>query len=96
MVINVLLKSMSEVVNGVSNSTGNAYQSQDILVEWSEPMSDGRERISRLMVRLHTAEVDRLAAMNPVPGQTTLGLDLLFSTRSYNGRVYNDVTARLA
>ena len=92
MKIQALIKVINPVVTGTSQSTGNPYQKQDIVLGWEEQREDGRLRQQLLKVTLHGQSVDRLAQMRPTAGVTVVEGDLVFGTSTYNGKVYNDVT----
>lgn len=54
-------------------------------------MEGGWSREHLLQGTLHGESIDRFLALNPVAGETVLDLEVSFSTRSWNDRVYNDV-----
>jgi len=87
------LKSTIRVINpvrtGISQATGRAWKSQDIVIAWPETLADGRTYENCQLVTLHGDQVDRFATYNPQPGMQ-LTVDIAFSTRQSNGRVYND------
>jgi len=93
MKLDVLIKVVNPVFTGVSRSTGNTYKTQEVVVEWIEPLADGRQRSQLLKVKLFGQSVEKLAALNPVAGQTVVAMDICFQTSSHNGKVYNEVTA---
>ena len=83
---------INEVRSGVSQSNGHEWRSQDIVINWSETLPNGFTHEQYLQVTLHSESIDHLAALNPVAGQTVISGDLSFNTRSYNGRVYNEIS----
>ena len=87
----VTVKVINEVRSGMSQSTGNEWRTQDIVVGWTEQTADGRTFEQLVLCTLHGQSVVNFAALNPQPGSVIEG-DLRFSTRSYNNRVYNDIS----
>ena len=83
---------INEVRTGVSQSNGYEWQSQDIVISWTEQLPDGRQREEFLLVTLHGESVNNFAKLCPVQGETIISGSLDFRTRSYNGKVYNDIS----
>jgi len=89
--IHAIVKVINPVRTGVSPSNGREWRSQDIVIGWQRPTGNGYEREQLMLVTLHGDGIDLLAALNPVAGQTVIEGTLDFQTRSFNGRVYNDI-----
>lgn len=95
MQIKALVKVINPVVSGVSQSTGNPYQTQDIILEWQEFNSEGKAYNQHLKVKLYGENVTRFAQLQPIAGTTIADFDISFNTSTFNGKVYNDVSARI-
>jgi len=91
MKIEAQVKVINEAREGISQSTGNPWKAQDIVIGWQEPRSDGSLREQRLAVTLHGQSVDRFRNQKPIAGATLVEGDLSFTTETYNGKVYNRV-----
>lgn len=89
MKLKVTIRVVNPVRTGVSPSSGREWKSQDIVVAWTEQLADGRDYENIQQVSLRGEQVDRFAATGVQVGQM-LDVDLAFSTRIYNGKVYND------
>ena len=89
MQISVTIRVINDVRTGVSKTSGREYKNQDILVAWTERRRDGFDHENLQVVTLHGENVDKFAAMNAKPGMTIMA-EIAFSTRSFNGKVYND------
>lgn len=94
MKINAEVRVIGQVQNGTSSATGMPWKSQDIVLAWPEAMMDGTQAEMRVLATLYGEDVDKFAQMNIAQG-TVIQTNLWFSTRSYNGRVYNQITMRL-
>ncbi len=92
MQITATISVINPVVTGVSRSNGHEWRSQEVVLSWNKDLGEGRVREQHLQVTLHGEGIDRLAGLNPVAGQTVIEGELDFDTRSYNGRVYNEIT----
>lgn len=86
---NVEIRVINAVREGISKSTGMAWKSQEVVVAWKEKLSDGHEAENRTTATLFGEMVDKFAAMNLNVGSVTT-VDIAFSTRSFNERVYCD------
>jgi len=89
MKVQATLRVINDVRTGVSMATGRGWKSQDVIVAWNEKLADGRDYENIQLVTLHGDQVDRFAQLNPQIGQL-MTVDLAFSTRQFNGRVFND------
>lgn len=92
MKIKATIKVINPVRTGVSQSSGNEWRAQDIVIGWTRTTESGYQREQLLQVTLHGESIDHLAALNPVAGQTEIEGTLDFQTRTFNGRVYNDIS----
>jgi len=89
MKVQATIRVINEVRQGVSISTGREWKSQDVILAWYEKLADGRDYENIQLVTLHGDQVDRFGQLSPQIGQL-MTVDLAFSTRQYNGKVYND------
>ena len=89
MKLKVTIRVINPVRTGVSQSTGRAWKSQDVVVAWTEKLVDGRDYENIQLVSMRGDQVDRFAAIGAQVGRV-LDVDLAFSTRTYNGKVYNE------
>ena len=90
--VQAIIKVINPVREGISKTSGKEWKSQDVVIGWVRPTATGYEREQLMAVTLHGESIDRLKALNPVPGQTVVECDLDFQTRMYGGRVYNEIT----
>lgn len=89
MKLNVEIRVINDVRNGVSSANGLPWKMQDVVIAWKEAGMDGKERENLQLVTLHGETVDRFASINPQVGMVICA-DLSFCTRTYGGKVYND------
>lgn len=95
MKLNVTIKVINPVVEGVSASTGNPWQRQDIVLAWNEVYTpDGRTREQHLVATLNTAGIAKFAQLECKVGDEIVA-DLDFDTRCFNGRVVNCVGLKM-
>lgn len=90
MQIQAEIRVINEKRTGVSSSNGLAWQRQEIIIAWQEPLDNGGSLEQVLSVQLHGMSVDIFEKSQKRVGDVIEG-DLRFSTRIYNGRVYNEV-----
>ena len=90
MQITATIKVVNEKKMGISKSSGNPWQRQEIILGWTEP---GRENAHEqlLAVTLYGKGVDRLEALELGVGSIVTG-ELSFNTRTNNGYVSNEIT----
>ncbi len=92
MQINATIKVINPAVEGTSKSTGKSWRRQDIIIGWNDPQqadgTPGREQL--LQVKLVDLTVDRFEELECKVGDHIMG-ELAFYTRSYEGRIYNDI-----
>lgn len=95
MQIQALIKVINPAQTGVSKTSGNAWKRQQIVIGWDEPYgTDGRSREQLLSVSLVGKSVDQFESLECKVGDTIIG-ELDFGTRSYQGKVYNDIALYL-
>lgn len=94
MKINAEVRVISPVASGISSATGSPWKRQDIVLAWPETMPDGNNVEMRVLATLHGEDIDKFAAMNIASG-TVITANIIFTTRPYNGKVYNSVTMKL-
>lgn len=85
MILTLLIKVVEETKQGVSRSTGNAWQSQHVVLE----AKDG-EGVFRVYAKMYGEMVDRFKELGLGVGQVAV-FDLQFSTDEYHGFVSNKV-----
>ena len=86
MKFNATVKVLQEVKSGTSDSTGNAYKYQGVILEFA----DG-ERLARLLASLGTEQVESVQKQGIAVGSRVI-VDLQFTTRvNYNKFVENKI-----
>lgn len=92
MQINATIKVINPADGGTSKTTGNTWRRQEIVLGWNDPVqadgTPGREQ--HLMVKLVDLSVARFEELECKVGDRITG-ELVFFTRSYQGRIYNDI-----
>lgn len=92
MQINATIKVINPADGGTSKTTGNTWRRQEIVLGWNDPQhadgTPGREQ--HLMVKLVDLSVARFEELECKVGDSITG-ELVFFTRSYQGRIYNDI-----
>lgn len=95
MEINATIKVINNAESGISQTSGNPWKRQSLVLGWQEPYgTDGRTREQLLLVKLSGRSVDAFAEKGYKQGDTLSGV-LDFDTRSYGGKVYNDIALYL-
>lgn len=78
---------------GISNATGQAWVSQEVVIAWPDVKPNGDPTENRLSVRLRNEEQQKFEAMHLVVG-SMVDVDLQFSTyKNDNGYVNNSIKA---
>lgn len=90
MEIQATIKVINDLRSGVSRTNGNPWKSQDIVIGWTENTPDGRTRDQVILVTLHGTSADIFCEKHFSVGDIITG-DISFDTRSFNGRVFNDI-----
>jgi len=91
MKLQVQIQVINPARHGISAATGKEWKSQDVVIAWPEMLDDGHIAYNYQLCTLRGEQVDRFAQRNPQTGMV-LDVDIEFSTRMYNNRVYNDNT----
>lgn len=95
MEITATIKVINNAESGISQTSGNPWKRQSIVLGWQEPYgNDGRTREQLIMVKLTGKSVDAFAEKGYKQGDIISGV-LDFDTRSYAGKVYNDIALYL-
>ena len=94
MQINATIKVVGEKRTGISKSSGNPWQRQDIILGWVEPGAGNVQHEQLLLVTLYGKGVSRFEELELGVGSAISG-DLSFNTRNNNGFVNNDITLYL-
>lgn len=90
MQITATIKVVNEKRTGISKSSGNPWQRQEIILGWTDPGKEGSHE-HLLVATLYGKGVDRFEALELGVGSTITG-ELSFNTRTNNGYVSNEIT----